>query len=119
LNRNSILIGNANEIPVGESKTFAFTDKSGMVKHGLLIHLEDGFVAYEALCTHLRGDLEYNKITRRIECANRHLHFPGHTYGTFVSRTGRALSARGDSPLKPLNKLEVRAGEEGRIYIVI
>ena len=63
-----IYIENAKRIPVGESRKFIYSvgDERGSERPGLLIHLEDGFVTYDALCTHMQAEVEWNKYTGRF-----------------------------------------------------
>ena len=58
-----IYIGNVKHVPPGESKKFFYPvgDVKGTRRPGLLIHLEEGFVAYDGLCTHMQAEIEWNQ----------------------------------------------------------
>ena len=105
-----VYIGNAKEVPVGESKIFTYPagDPKGMTKPGLLIHLEDGFVAYEGLCTHMQAELKWNKYTEKIWCSMHD--------GMYDPKTGRPFMGM---PKEPLKKLKLRIEENMDIYAVL
>ncbi|MEM1673509.1 MAG: hypothetical protein QXF23_06990 [Candidatus Bathyarchaeia archaeon] len=42
--------------------------EKGTERLGILIHLEDGFVAYNGLCTHMQAEVEWNRFTEKIWC---------------------------------------------------
>jgi len=60
-----VYIGNVNRIPVGEAAKFTYPMRAqkGSDRPWLLIHLEDGFVAYDRLCTHMQAKIEWNRYT--------------------------------------------------------
>ncbi|MFQ6052485.1 MAG: ubiquinol-cytochrome c reductase iron-sulfur subunit [Candidatus Hydrothermarchaeota archaeon] len=91
-------IAKTNEIKVGEAKLFKF-----MGKPSILVHLQDGYYAFGAVCTHLAcvarwKDLEGNEV---IYC-------PCHI-GKFDPRTGAVLAGPPPSPL-PQIEIEEKKG---------
>lgn len=105
-----VYIGNAKEVPVGESKSFAYPigDAKGMAKPGLLIHLEDGFVSYDGLCTHMQAEVQWNKYTGKIWCTMHD--------GMYEPKTGRPFIGM---PREPLGKIKLKIEENGDIYAVL
>ncbi|MBS7654764.1 Rieske (2Fe-2S) protein [Candidatus Bathyarchaeota archaeon] len=108
--KKTIYIGNAKKIPIGEARKFLYPvgDKEGTERPGLLIHLEDGFVAYEGLCTHMQAEVEWNRYTGKIWCT---LHD-----GMYDPKTGRPFLGM---PREPLKKIELKIEENGEIYAVV
>jgi len=108
--KRMVYIGNAKRVPVGESRKFLYPlgDERGTERPGLLIHLEDGFVAYEGLCTHMQAEVEWNRYTGKIWCT---LHD-----GMYDPKTGRPFLGM---PKEPLKKIELKIEENGDIYAII
>jgi Rieske Fe-S protein len=105
-----VYIINVKGVAIGESKTFAYPtgDENGTVRPGLLIHLEDGFVAYDGLCTHMSSEVKWNKYTSKIWCTMHD--------GMYDPKTGRPFLGL---PREPLKKMEIRIQENGDIYAVL
>jgi nitrite reductase/ring-hydroxylating ferredoxin subunit len=105
-----VYIANVKEVPVGESKTFTFPvgDPKGTTRPGLLIHLEDGFVAYDGLCTHMQAEVNWNKYTGKIWCTMHD--------GMYDPKTGRPFMGL---PKKPLKKVILKVEDNGDIYAVL
>ena len=105
-----VYIANVKEVPVGESKIFTYPvgDPKGMTKPGLLVHLEDQFVAYDGLCTHLQAEIKWNKYTGKIWCTMHD--------GMYDPKTGRPFMGM---PKEPLEKIEIKIEENGDIYAVL
>ncbi|MCS7119641.1 MAG: Rieske (2Fe-2S) protein [Nitrososphaerota archaeon] len=105
-----VYIGNSKRIPVGEAKKFSYPvgDEKGTERPGILIHLEEGFVAYDALCTHLQAEVEWNRYTGKIWCT---LHD-----GIYDPKTGKPQLGM---PKHPLRKIELKIEENGDIYALI
>lgn len=105
-----IYVGNAKKIPVGEARKFLYPvgDEKGAERPALLIHLEDGFVAYDGLCTHMQAEVEWNRFTGKIWCT---LHD-----GMYDPKTGRPVLGL---PREPLKKIELKIEENGEIYAII
>ena len=105
-----VYISNAKEVPVGESKVFTYPvgDSKGMTKPGLLVHLEDQFVAYEGLCTHMQAEIKWNKCTGKIWCTMHD--------GMYDPKTGRPFMGM---PREPLEKIQIKIEENGDIYAIL
>jgi nitrite reductase/ring-hydroxylating ferredoxin subunit len=105
-----VYIGNEKKIPVEEFIKFSYPsgDKEGSSRPGLLIHTNEGFVAYEGLCTHMQAEIEYNKYTKKIWCT---LHD-----GMYDPITGYPFMGM---PKDPLKKLNLKIEENGDIYLDI
>jgi nitrite reductase/ring-hydroxylating ferredoxin subunit len=105
-----VYIGNAKQIPIGESKNFLYpsNDKSGTSRPGLLIHLEDGFYAYEGLCTHMKAEVKWNKYTGKIWCTMHD--------GMYNPKTGYRFMGM---PEKPLPKISLKVESNGDIYVIL
>jgi len=110
MSRRAIYIGNTKEVPVGEAKKFFYPmgDQRGTKRPGLLIHLEQGFVAYDGLCTHMQAGLEWNLFTGKIWCTMHD--------GMYNPETGRPFMGM---PREPLRKIELEIEENGDIYAVL
>jgi len=105
-----VYLGNVREVPVGEAKKFVFPsgDPKGTKRPGLLIHLEEGFVAYDGLCTHMQAEVQWNPYTGKIWCT---LHD-----GMYDPETGRPFMAM---PRTALGKIELKIEENGDIYAIV
>lgn len=105
-----VYVGNRKEVPVGEAKKFFYPvgDEKGTKRPGLLIHLEEEFVAYDGLCTHMQAELEWNPYTEKIWCTMHD--------GMYDPETGRPFMGM---PKEPLKKIELKIEENGDIYAVV
>jgi len=105
-----VYLGNIREVPVGEAKKFVYpaNDPKGTKRPGLLIHLEDGFVAYDGLCTHMQAEVDWNQYTGRIWCT---LHD-----GIYDAKTGKPYMGM---PKEPLKKMGLQIEENGDIYVIL
>jgi len=105
-----VYIGNTKEIPIGTAKKFFYPvgDEKGTKRPGLLIHLEEGFTAYDGLCTHMQAELEWNPYTGKIWCTMHD--------GMYDPETGKPFMGL---PKKPLKKIELKIEENGDVYAVI
>ena len=105
-----VYVANVKEVPVGESKIFTCPvgDPKGTTKPGILVHLEDQFVAYEGLCTHMQAEIKWNKYTGKIWCTMHD--------GMYDPRTGRPFMGM---PREPLEKIEIKIEENGDIYAAL
>jgi arsenite oxidase small subunit len=105
-----VRIANSEEVPINESVSFEYPGKD---RPAVLIHLADGFVAYDSLCTHLGCQIHYDKVPalgwennpERIFC-------PCHG-GVFDPKTGSVLDG---PPPRPLPKIKLEIDEEGEIF---
>jgi Rieske Fe-S protein len=93
-------IAKVDEIPVGSGIHFDYNNKAA-----LLIHLEDGFYAYDAICTHLGCIVNWDEVQ---EGPSR-MHCPCHA-GYFDPKTGEVISGPPPRP-QPKIELEIRDGE--------
>ena len=103
-------IGNVKEVQVGAAKKFFYPmgDPKGTKRPALLIHLKEGFVAYDGLCTHLESEVEWNQYTEKIWC---NLHD-----GMYDPKTGKPFMGM---PKEPLKKIELKIEKNGDIYIPV
>jgi len=108
--KKMVYLGSVKEIPVGEAKKFKYPvgDEKGSSKPGLLIHLEDGFVAYEGLCTHMQAELEWNKFTGKIWCTMHD--------GMYNPKTGAPFMGM---PKEPLKDVRLKIEKNGDIYAIL
>ncbi len=105
-----VYIANAKGIPVAEAKGFVYPtgDQAGTARPGLLLHIDDGFVAYDGLCTHMGAEVNWNKETAKIWCTMHD--------GMYDPKTGRPFMGL---PKTPLRKIELKIEENGDIYAVL
>jgi len=108
--KKMIYVGNVKEVPVGEAKGFSYPlgDSKGRSRPGLLIHLEEGLVAYDGLCTHMQSQVEWNRYTEKIWCTMHD--------GMYDPKTGRPFMGM---PKEPLKKIELKVEENGDIYAIV
>jgi arsenite oxidase small subunit len=105
-----VRIANSKDVPLNESVPFEYPDKD---RPAVLIHLADGFVAYDALCTHLGCQIHYNKVpVLGWENSPQEIFCPCHG-GVFDPKTGSVL---GGPPPRPLPKVRLEIDGEGDIY---
>ena len=105
-----VRIANSKDVPLNESVLFEYPHKD---RPAVLIHLADGFVAYDSLCTHLGCQVHYNKIpVLGWENSPQEIFCPCHG-GVFDPKTGSVL---GGPPPKPLPKVRLDIDEGGDIY---
>jgi len=100
-----VFIANKKDVPRGEAKVFRFPTGD---RPALLIHLQTGeFVAYDGLCTHLQGELYWDKNLQKIACSfHDGLYHPEHG-GPY-----RGL------PQKSLPSINLEIEDNGDIYAV-
>jgi nitrite reductase/ring-hydroxylating ferredoxin subunit len=109
-NSKMIYLGNSKEIPVKVAKRFFYPigDLEGKKRPALLIHLEEGFVAYDGLCTHMQAELEWDSFTEKIWCT---LHD-----GMYNPKTGSPFRGMPKEALKSIN---LKISKNGDIYAII
>ena len=95
-----VLVGKPEEIPVGKSRTVRFGRYPALV-----IHTEEGFKAYSAVCTHFACICKWDEELGEIFC-------PCHE-GYFSPIDGRVLSGPPPEPLLALELTEV----DGVLYV--
>ena len=99
-------IANISDIPVNQSLLFEYPTKD---RPAVLIHLPDGFVAYDATCTHLGCQVHYDKAVVPGWENNPNQNFCSCHGGVFDSRTGNVL---GGPPPRPLPKIKIEVDQE-------
>jgi cytochrome b6-f complex iron-sulfur subunit len=96
----AITLKDAPKLPKGSALMFKFGPKPALLIH----HLDDSWVALDAVCTHLGCTVEYEADKNRIHCACHG--------GVYDANTGGNVSG---PPPKPLRKYGVRLTDEGVI----
>ena len=105
-----VQIANVKDIPVNESLLFEYPQQD---RPANLIHLEDGFVAFDALCTHLGCQVHYDKVAvKGWENNPRQTFCPCHG-GVFDPKTGVVLAG---PPPRPLPKIKLEIDAQGEIF---
>jgi arsenite oxidase small subunit len=105
-------IANSKDVPVNESVLFEYPHKD---RPAVLIHLPDGFVAYDSMCTHLGCQVHYDKVPALgWENNSQQIFCPCHG-GVFDPKTGSVLSG---PPPRPLPKIKLEIDGQGDIYAV-
>ena len=103
-------VANAKDIAVNDSLLFEYPHKD---RPAVLIHLPDGFVAYDALCTHLGCQVHYDKVAvAGWESNPRQSFCPCHG-GVFDPKTGAVLAG---PPPRPLPKIKLEIDQQGEIF---
>jgi cytochrome b6-f complex iron-sulfur subunit len=105
-----VRIANSEDLPVNESLLFEYPHRD---RPAILIHLADGFVAFDALCTHLGCQVHYNKVAvKGWESNPRQSFCPCHG-AVFDPKTGEVLAG---PPPRPLPKIKIEIDEQGEIF---
>lgn len=103
-------IANVNDVAVNDSLLFEYPHKD---RPAVLIHLSDGFVAFDALCTHLGCQIHYDKTpVTGWENNPQQTFCPCHG-GVFDPKTGRVL---GGPPPRPQPKIKLEIDDQGEIF---
>lgn len=79
----------------------------------VLIHLPDGYVAYDSLCTHLGCQVHFDKTVVAGWENNPNQTFRSCHGGVFHPKTGDVLSG---PPPRPLPKIKLEIDDQGDIY---
>lgn len=103
-------ITNASDMPVNASLLFEYPHKD---RPAVLIHLPDGFVAYDSICTHLGCQVHYDKTVVAGWESNPNQNFCSCHGGVFDPKTGNVL---GGPPPRPLPKIKLEVDNQGDIY---
>jgi arsenite oxidase small subunit len=104
-------VANVNDLAVNDSIIFEYPHKD---RPALLIHLSDGgFVAFDALCTHLGCQIHYNKIPVAGWESNPRQNFCPCHGGVFDPKTGNVL---GGPPPRPQPKIKLEIDGQGNIF---
>jgi arsenite oxidase small subunit len=103
-------IANVSDLSVNESVLFEYPHKD---RPAVLIHLTNGFVAYDSICTHLGCQVHYDKtvVTGWENSPNQN--FCSCHGGVFDPKTGSVL---GGPPPRPLPKIKLEVDNQGNIY---
>jgi len=106
-----VRVANTKDLATNGSLQFEYPRKD---RPAVLIGLpEGGFVAYDALCTHLGCQVHYNKVAvKRWEDNPRQIFSPCHG-GVFDPATGKVLDG---PPPRPLPKIKLEIDDQGDIY---
>ena len=103
-------VANEKDISVNDSLLFEYPHKD---RPAVLVHLPDGFVAYDALCTHLGCQVHYDKVAvAGWESNPRQTFCPCHG-GVFDPKTGAVLAG---PPPRPLPKIKLEIDQQGEIF---
>ncbi len=106
-----VRVANSKEIPENESVLFEYPHQD---RPAVLIHLPGGgFVAYDALCTHLGCQVHYNKVAvKGWESDPQQIFCPCHG-AVFEPRVGVVLA--GPAP-RPMPKIKLEIDDQGEIF---
>jgi len=106
-------IANTNDIAISDSVLFEYPHKD---RPALLIHLSnEGWAAYDSLCTHLGCQIHYNKVATAGWENNPQQNFCPCHGGVFDPATGKVLAG---PPPRPLPRIKLEITEDGEIYAV-
>ena len=105
-----VRVVSSQEVPINESFLFEYPHKD---RPAVLIHLAEGFVAYDSVCTHLGCQVHYNKVpVLGWENNPQQTFCPCHG-GVFDPKSGTVL---GGPPPRPLPKIKLEVDAQGDIY---
>jgi Rieske Fe-S protein len=103
-------VTNTNDVPVNTSLLFEYPHKD---RPALLIHLPEGFVAFDSLCTHLGCQVHYDMTVVAGWESKPDQTFCSCHGGVFDPKTGVVL---GGPPPRPLPKIKLEIDDQGEIY---
>jgi len=103
-------IASTKDVPLNASVLFEYPHKD---RPAVLIHLTDGFVAFDSICTHLGCQVHYDKTTVAGWENNPNQNFCSCHGGVFDPKTGNVL---GGPPPRPLPKIKLEIDNQGDIY---
>ena len=103
-------VASVNDVAVNDSLLFEYPHSD---RPAILIHLSDGFVAYDALCTHLGCQIHYNKTPVAGWENNPRQNFCPCHGGVFDPKTGNVL---GGPPPRPQPKIKLEVDAQGNIF---
>jgi len=103
-------IANTNSVPANGSLLFEYPHKD---RPAILIHLPQGFVAYDAICTHLGCQIHYDQTVAAGWENNPYQNFCPCHGGVFDPKNGNVL---GGPPPRPLPKIKLDIDNQGDIY---
>lgn len=105
-----VRVANSRDVPVNESVSFEYPHKDRVA---VLIHLAEGFVAFDSFCTHLGCQIHYDKVPALGWESNPDRVFCPCHGGVFDPRTGSVLDG---PPPRSLPKVKLEVDEGGEIY---
>jgi arsenite oxidase small subunit len=103
-------VAGASDFTTDTSLLFAYPSKD---RPAILIHLPDGFVAYDAVCTHLGCQVHYDGTAVAGWENNPDQAFCPCHGGVFDPKTGKVLAG---PPPRPLPKIKLEIDDQGNIY---
>jgi len=103
-------VANTNDVAVNDSVLFEYPHKD---RPAVLIHLPAGFVAFDALCTHLGCQVHFDKVPEMgWEKNPQQILCPCHG-GVFDPDSGKV---EGGPPPRALTKIKLEIDDQGDIY---
>jgi Rieske Fe-S protein len=103
-------IANTKDVAIGTSILFEYPHQG---RPALLIHLADGFVAFDATCTHLGCQIHFDQVPVPGWESNPQQDFCPCHGGVFDPKTGKVLA--GPAP-RPLPKIKLEIDDQGEIF---
>jgi arsenite oxidase small subunit len=103
-------VANTKDVAIDDSLLFEYPHKD---RPAVLIHLPDGYVAYDSLCTHLGCQVHFDKTVVAGWENNPNQTFCSCHGGVFDPKTGDVLSG---PPPRPLPKIKLEIDDQGDIY---
>jgi arsenite oxidase small subunit len=103
-------VANINDVPLNGSLLFEYPHKD---RPAVLIHLSEGFVAFDSICTHLGCQIHYDKTVVAGWESKPNQNFCSCHGGVFDPKTGEVL---GGPPPRPLPKIKLEIDNQGDIY---
>jgi rieske iron-sulfur protein len=103
-------VANTNDVALNNSLLFEYPHKD---RPAVLIHLASGFVAFDALCTHLGCQVHFDKVAVAGWESNPLQNFCPCHGGVFDPNTGKVL---GGPPPRPLPKIKLEIDDQGEIF---
>jgi Rieske Fe-S protein len=103
-------VANMNDFGTAQSLLFEYPHKD---RPSILIHLLDGFVGYDAVCTHLGCQVHFDGAAVSGWENNPNQSFCPCHGGVFDPKTGKVL---GGPPPRPLPKIKLEIDDKGDIY---
>ncbi len=103
-------VANISDFAKDQSLLFEYPHKD---RPAILIHLPEGFVAYDSLCTHLGCQVHYDGTAVAGWENNPNQSFCPCHGGVFDPNTGKVLAG---PPPRPLPKIKLEVDDQGDIY---
>jgi arsenite oxidase small subunit len=103
-------VANTQDVGLNDSLLFEYPHKD---RPAILIHLSSGFVAFDAICTHLGCQVHFDKVPVAGWESNSQQNFCSCHGGVFDPNTGKVL---GGPPPRPLPKIKLEIDSQGEIF---